>query len=65
VVAELAAFGFRWFPVTDPAPLRSFLERPDPGLLEANHQLAVRHFSIDALADQLRAVLARLGGAWG
>jgi glycosyltransferase involved in cell wall biosynthesis len=65
VVAELATFGFRWFPVADPAPLRSFLERPDPALLEANHQLAVRHFSIDALADQLGAVLARMGGTWG
>jgi glycosyltransferase involved in cell wall biosynthesis len=61
VAAELAAFGFRWFPVADPEPLRAFLRRPDAALLEANHAVAVRHFSIDALGRQLAALLRAAG----
>ncbi len=53
VAAELAAFGFRWFPVHDPGPLRGFLDRPDAELLEHNREVAVRHFSLDALTAQL------------
>jgi mannosylglucosylglycerate synthase len=63
VARELAAFGFRWFPSDDPGPLRAFLERPDPALLERNHAVARRHFSLDALAAQLVALLADAG--WG
>jgi hypothetical protein len=63
VVDELAAFGFRWFPADDPAPLRAFIERPDPELLEHNHAVASRHFSIDALAGHLADVLQRAGWA--
>jgi glycosyltransferase involved in cell wall biosynthesis len=63
VARELAAFGFRWFPSDDPAPLRAFLERPDPALLERNHAIARRHFSLDALAAQLVALLEDAG--WG
>jgi glycosyltransferase involved in cell wall biosynthesis len=61
VAEELARFGFRWFPVADPAPLRAFLDRPDPALLDANHAVAVRHFSIDALTRQLAALLRQAG----
>jgi glycosyltransferase involved in cell wall biosynthesis len=63
VARELAAFGFRWFPSDDPGPLRAFLERPDPALLERNHAVARRHFSLDALAAQLVALLTDAG--WG
>ena len=63
VAAELAAFGFRWFPVDDPTPLKAFLDQPDLALLEANHGIARRHFSIDALTDQLATLLRQAG--WG
>jgi mannosylglucosylglycerate synthase len=60
VAAEVAAFGFRWFPADDPTPLKAFLDHPDPALLDANHALARRHFSLDALADQLAGLLAHM-----
>ena len=63
VARELAAFGFRWFPSGDPGPLRAFLDRPDPTLLERNHAIARRHFSLEALAAQLVALLEDAG--WG
>jgi mannosylglucosylglycerate synthase len=63
VAAELAAFGFRWFPADDPIPLKAFLDRPDPALLDHNHDLAVGHFSLDALCAQLAAVARDAG--WG
>jgi mannosylglucosylglycerate synthase len=61
VAAELAGFGFRWFPADDPTPLKAFLNQPDPVLLEANRAIARRHFSMDALTDQL-AVLLKANG---
>jgi mannosylglucosylglycerate synthase len=62
VAGELAAFGFRWFPVHDPGPLRDFLDRPDAALLEHNHRVAVRHFSLDALTAELADLLR--GAGW-
>jgi glycosyltransferase involved in cell wall biosynthesis len=61
VLAELEAFGFRWFPAHDPAPLAAFLDRPDAGMLEHNHALAHRHFSLAALERRLAALLAARG----
>jgi glycosyltransferase involved in cell wall biosynthesis len=63
VAAELAAFGFSWFPAADPAPLRAFLEHPDPALLERNHDIVRRHFSMDALTAELAELLGSAG--WG
>jgi mannosylglucosylglycerate synthase len=63
VAAELAAFGFGWFPADDPAPLRAFLEDPDPDLLDRNQAVALRHFTIDALVDQLARLLGEAGWA--
>ena len=63
VAAELAAFGLCWFPADDPAPLRAFLERPDPTLLARNRTVALQHFTLDALVDQLARLLR--GAAWG
>ena len=61
IVGELAAFGFEWFPSHDPEPLQAWLAEPDPRLLERNHDLAERHFSVDALAGRLAAVLHEAG----
>jgi mannosylglucosylglycerate synthase len=63
VAAELAAFGFRWFPAADPTLLKAFLDHPDPALLERNHAVAVAHFSMDALVAQLAALMRDAG--WG
>jgi len=63
VAAELAAFGFRWFPADDPALLRAFLDHPDPMLLSNNHAVALRHFSLDALTGQLADLLQSAGWA--
>ena len=62
VAAELVTFGFRWFPADDPTPLKAFLDQPDLALLEANHAIARRHFSMDALTAQVAALLE--GHGW-
>jgi glycosyltransferase involved in cell wall biosynthesis len=61
VAGELADSGFRWFPSADPTALRAFLDAPDPALLEHNHAVADRHFSLRALPDRIAAVLAAEG----
>ena len=40
------------------APLRRFLEAPDPELLEHNRRVAVEHLSLDALARRVERLLA-------
>jgi glycosyltransferase involved in cell wall biosynthesis len=57
VARELAAFGFRWFPATDPAPLRAWITDPDPSLLDHNQAVATTHFGIGALARRLQQLL--------
>ena len=61
VAEELKAFGFRWFPADDPAPLRAWLEHPDVEVLNANHAVARRHFSLTRLRRQLRHLLDERG----
>jgi glycosyltransferase involved in cell wall biosynthesis len=61
IVEELAAFGFHWFPSDDPGPLLAWLEDPEPWLLEHNHELAERHFSVAALAARLAKVMDDAG----
>ncbi len=60
VAAELAAFGFRWFPADDPAPLASWLSSPDDELLRHNHGVAATHFNVADLPRRLQAVLSEL-----
>jgi glycosyltransferase involved in cell wall biosynthesis len=62
VAREIAAYGFRWFPMDDPEPLRAWLKAPDETVLELNHAIAARHFSLDKLRDALRNLLA--GAGW-
>jgi len=61
VAAEIAAYGFRWFPVRDPKPLRAWLRAPDDTVLELNHAIARRHFSLETLRARLRKLLADAG----
>lgn len=61
VARELAAYGFRWFPVTDPEPLRAWLAAPDTSLLDHNLALARGHFSLGVLRRRLRNLLRRWG----
>ena len=58
VARELAAFGFRWFSPTEPAPLRDWLAEPDAMLLDHNEELARRHFGADALVRRLDLLLS-------
>jgi glycosyltransferase involved in cell wall biosynthesis len=61
VAAELAAFGFRWFGVSDPTPLAAWLRRPDHGLLEHNHRVAATNFNVADLPGRLAKVLGGAG----
>jgi glycosyltransferase involved in cell wall biosynthesis len=61
VAAELAAFGFCWFGVTDPSPLAGWLRRRDEELLDHNHQVAAAHFNLADLPGRLADVLRRAG----
>jgi len=57
VAAELAAFGFEWFPLDAMAALDAWLTTPDPGLLERNLAVARAHFSLNDLPDRIADVL--------
>ncbi|HUZ11048.1 MAG TPA: glycosyltransferase [Acidimicrobiales bacterium] len=60
VAAELATFGFRWFPLADHGPLRRWLVAPEPSLLDHNRAVAERFFALTDLPDRLGRVLAGL-----
>jgi glycosyltransferase involved in cell wall biosynthesis len=62
VAREIAAYGFRWFPADDTEPLRAWLAHPDVALLDANHAIARRHFSLERLRRRLEALLEE--AAW-
>jgi glycosyltransferase involved in cell wall biosynthesis len=57
VASELAAFGFRWFPVDRPAALDAWLSAPDPTLLDHNAAVADAHFSLRDLPDRISRVI--------
>jgi mannosylglucosylglycerate synthase len=61
VAEELRAFGFEWFPVSDPKPLTAWLEHPDIAVLDTNQAVARRHFSLARLRRQLRHLLDERG----
>ena len=67
VLRELRRFGFIWFSVDDPAPLRAFLAYPDRTLHDTNADIARTYFApqtLDARLDLLlRDVLAGPRGA--
>ncbi len=57
---ELAAFGFEWFPLRQADRLASWLEVPDPALLDRNLAVAEAHFSLRDLPGRIAAVLPDL-----
>jgi glycosyltransferase involved in cell wall biosynthesis len=61
VGAEVRALGFEWFDVSDTPAIEAFLAHPDPTLLERNRALAHRHFSLEAMAVGLGALLDEAG----
>jgi len=64
VAEELAAYGFRWFPADDPAPLDAWLRRPAPYLLDHNQALARRRFSLYDLPVRLAALFESAHWRW-
>jgi glycosyltransferase involved in cell wall biosynthesis len=61
VAGELRALGFEWFAPDETERIRNFLEQPDRGLLARNRELAVRHFSLARLTDDIARLLADAG----
>jgi len=61
VAQELRAFGFRWFSPDDPGPLARWLEHPDRSLLEHNHEVARRSFSVKDLPGRLERLFDQAG----
>ena len=60
LVADLEPYGFRWFDAKHPAPLRRYLDEPEPGLLDHNESIARSNFGVDRLPGELSAVLERV-----
>jgi glycosyltransferase involved in cell wall biosynthesis len=53
VALEILSFGFTFFELSDVAGIKRFLDRPDERLLDANLEIARRHFNLDDLASRL------------
>ncbi len=63
VAEELRALGFHWFGVDELDAVRRFLASPDPAQLEADHELARRHLSLERMEDRIAALLEGAGWA--
>lgn len=61
VVDELRALGFTWLDAHDHDAVRRWLDGGSTEVLDRNRELAVRHFSLDALRDRLAALLDESG----
>jgi glycosyltransferase involved in cell wall biosynthesis len=58
---EVRALGFRWYDASDPDAFLDALRRPDPERLDHDRRLAVACFSLEVMADGLRALLDEAG----
>ena len=58
---ELRAFGFQWFDPDAPEALDAFLRSPNELLHDHNQAIAREHFSLDRVAHDLEALLAKAG----
>jgi glycosyltransferase involved in cell wall biosynthesis len=61
VADELRALGLEWYPSDDPEPLRRAIEQPDTARLDRNRRVAVERLSLDAMRDEIAALLAEPG----
>jgi glycosyltransferase involved in cell wall biosynthesis len=59
---EILAFGFSFLPAGDPDAVAEALSHPDPGVAERNLALAMAHFSLGALAQQLGNLISSPAG---
>jgi mannosylglucosylglycerate synthase len=57
VADELRAFGFRWFAHDDPGTLGAWLDAPDRPLLDHNHDVARKFFSLADLPGHLARLI--------
>lgn len=64
VLDELRAFGFEWLPAGSPEAVRARLAADDlDAMLDRNHEVARRHFSIATLPDRLGTLFEAQGWA--
>ena len=61
VAREIMRFGFTFFDLEDVARIAAFLKSPDRARLERNLAIARAHFNVDALGEQLSALLGNAG----
>lgn len=61
VAREIAALGFRWFGLDEVDRLRRWLDEPDRAVLDGNHEIARRHFSLASLVAALGERLEEWG----
>ena len=61
VADELRALGLEWYPSDDPEPLRQAIEQPDTARLDRNRRVAVERLSLDAMRNEIAALLAEPG----
>lgn len=61
VSRELRALGLQWYPADDAGPLAAALAHPDVERLEENRRIAVEHLSLDAMRDEIGALLREAG----
>lgn len=65
VAAELRSMGFSWFNHDQPAEILSWLDGSDPAahrlMIDTNRNLAVGNFSLEMVADGLKALLGEAG----
>ena len=57
VAREIAAFGFDWFALAETGRLDTWLDAPDPTLLDSNLAVAGAHFSLRHLPEKIESIL--------
>ncbi|HVC24167.1 MAG TPA: hypothetical protein VND23_00285 [Acidimicrobiales bacterium] len=62
---ELRGFGFAWFDVGSPDPLREWLAHPEESILEHNWSVARRYFSLDSLPTRIARLVRRVASTIG
>ncbi len=68
VARELAQFGFKWFSPEHLEEMQFYLNNPDAEvnrqILAYNQQIALKHFSLDRVRDDLEELLSTAGWCW-